>query len=100
MGFFDFFGNRFKKEVKKGAVIIDVRPAGAFDMGRIPGSINIPLDRLMINVRRIKDMKTTIIICCEYGGDCEKAMRLLRSEGVKELISGGRWERLLKRLSD
>jgi len=99
MGFFDLFGNRYKKELRKGAVIIDVRPAGAFDMGRIPGSINIPLDRLMINIRRIKDMKRTIIICCAHGSDCEKAMRTLRSEGIKEIISGGNWEKLMRKIS-
>ena len=79
-------------------MIIDVRPAGAFDQGRIPGSINIPLDRLTINIRRIKDMKRPIIICCTHGTDCEKAMRILRSEGIKDLISGGNWEKLLKKL--
>lgn len=98
MGFFDLFTNRLKKEVQRGAVIIDVRPAGAFDQGRVPGSINIPLDRLMINIGRIKAMKRTIIICCAQGLDCEKAMKILRAEGVKELISGGSWERLMKKI--
>lgn len=96
---FGLGGNKLKKLLRNGAVIIDVRPAHAFDgRGRIPDSINIPMDRLPINLERIKSMNRPIIICCEYGNDCSQAARLLKEKGVKEVYNGGNWQTLYRKL--
>jgi rhodanese-related sulfurtransferase len=92
---FNLFGNKAKKAIKKGAPIIDLRAAGAFDQGRIPGSINIPLDRIPINIGRIKAMRKPIIICSNYTSDVDKAIRILKSEGITGVINGGNWEKLI-----
>ena len=56
-----FFKNKIKQALRKGAIIIDVRPAASFDQGKVPGSVNIPIDRIAINVERIKAMKKPVI---------------------------------------
>ena len=102
MGWLSFLGigkGRIVEAIEKGAIIIDVRPAYAFDQhGRIPDSINIPLDRIPISLARLKDIKRTIIICCEYGNDCEKAARILKEKGINNVINGGNWQALYRKL--
>jgi rhodanese-related sulfurtransferase len=93
------FGDRIKKALNEGAVIVDVRPAYAFDQhGRIPGSINIPLDRIIINIGRLKSIKKPIIICCAYGNDCVQAARILKENGIAEVYNGGNWESLIRKV--
>lgn len=90
------FRNKVKEALRKGAVIIDVRPAYQFDEGKIPGSINIPVDRIAINIKRIKSMNEAVVICCAFGTDCANAARMLKENGIKEVYNGGRWQSLLK----
>ena len=102
MGLLSLFGfgkNRIVEAIHKGAVIIDVRPAYAFDShGRIPHSINIPLDRIPINIERIRSMNRPVVICCAYGADCERAAQMLREKGIKDIYNGGNWESLYRKL--
>ena len=93
------FGNKIKKALNEGAVIIDVRPAYAFDQhGRVPGSINIPVDRITINIGRIKSMKKPIIICCAYGNDCADAVRMLKENEIEEVYNGGSWQSVMRKI--
>lgn len=100
MGLLSFLGlgnNKITGAIHRGAVIIDVRPAYAFDQhGRVPGSINIPVDRIAINIERIKSMKRPVVICCAYGSDCTNAVRMLKEKGIKEVYNVGSWQSLLK----
>jgi rhodanese-related sulfurtransferase len=102
MGLFSFLGlgnSKITEAIHRGAVIIDVRPAYAFDQhGRIPGSVNIPVDRIAINVERIRSMNKPIVLCCAYGSDCASAARMLKEKGVKEVYNGGSWQSLWKKL--
>jgi phage shock protein E len=102
MGLFSFLGlgkNKIVEAIHQGAVIIDVRPAYAFDQnGRIPGSINIPVDRIIINIDRIKSMKRPVVLCCAYGADCDKAASMLREKGIRNVYNGGSWESLMRKL--
>lgn len=95
---FDFlFGkNKIKEALKKGAVIVDVRTAHEYDNGRIPGSINIPVDRISASVERIRSMKKPVIVCCESGARSDTAKNILKSAGVPEVHNGGSWESVLK----
>ncbi|TMI70793.1 MAG: rhodanese-like domain-containing protein [Bacteroidetes bacterium] len=101
MGLLTFLGlgNKITEAINRGAVIIDVRPAYAFDQhGRVPGSINIPVDRIAINIERIKSMKKPIVICCAYGTDCANAIRMLRENGIKDVYNGGSWESVYRKV--
>ncbi len=101
MGLFSFLGlgDKIAEAINRGAVIIDVRPAYAFDQhGRVPGSINIPVDRIPINIDRIKSMKRPIVLCCEYGNDCINAARILKENGIKDIYNGGNWESVYRKV--
>ena len=78
MSIFSILGignGKIKEALRRGAPVIDVRTATEFDLGKIQGSINIPLDRLNINLERIRHMQKPIIICSNSDFENEKAAR-------------------------
>jgi len=93
---FGLFKNKIKEALQKGAVIIDVRTPHEFDNGKVPGSINIPVDRISISVERIRSMKKPVIVCCESGTRSNQAKNILKSAGINEVYNGGSWESVLK----
>jgi len=96
---FLFGKNKIKEAIKKGAVIIDVRTPHEFDNGRIPGSINIPVDRISVSIERIRSMKKPVIVCCNSGVRSGQAKDLLKSGGIQEVYNGGSWESVLKMIN-
>ncbi len=94
--FLGFGGNNIKGALRKGAVVIDVRTAYEFDQGKVPGSINIPVDRISINATRIKQMNKPIIFCCVSGERSGTAVKIMKQKGLKEVYNGGNWESVLK----
>lgn len=99
MGIFSFLfgaGTNLKDVLRRGAVIIDVRTAQEFDMGKVPGSINIPVDRIASNAERIKGMNKPIIFVCQSGYRSRSAIQMMKARGLKEVYSGGNWEKLLR----
>lgn len=93
---FLFGKNKIKEALKNGAVIIDVRTPHEFDNGKVPRSINIPVDRMASNVERIRSMKRPVIVCCESGVRSNTARNILRSAGVREVYNGGSWQSVLR----
>ena len=101
MGLLDIFGfggNKIKDALRRGAVIIDVRTAHEFDQGKIKGSINIPVDRIDINLERIRQMKKPVITCCSSGTRSADAAHYLRSRGISEVHNGGSWQSVLRKI--
>ena len=49
---------KIKDAIRHGAIVIDVRTANEFDQGRAADSINIPVDRMDINLENIRSFKT------------------------------------------
>jgi phage shock protein E len=93
---FGLFKNKIKEALRKGAVIIDVRTPHEFDKGKVPGSINIPVDRISTSVERIRSMKKPVVVCCESGARSSQAKNILKSAGINEVYSGGSWESVLR----
>ena len=93
---FLFGKNKVKEALRNGAVVIDVRTPHEYDGGRIPGSVNIPVDRISASVERIKAMKKPIVLCCASGVRSANAKSVLQSAGVKEVYNGGSWESVLR----
>ncbi len=99
MGLLSFLGlgnASIRQALKKGAIIIDVRTANEYDRGRVPDSINIPVDRVAVNAERIKQMKRPVIFCCSSGDRSGQAARILKEKGMKEVYNGGSWLNVLK----
>ncbi len=97
MGIFSFFGNgSIKKALRQGAVVIDVRSASEYDRGRVPGSLNIPVDRIGAGIPRIKGLNKPVICVCASGHRSRIASATLKQAGLKEVYNGGSWERVLR----
>lgn len=87
----------FKELQEQGAVILDVRSAAEFNSGHIKGSVNIPLDKLSGNLKKIQGWKKPVITCCLSGTRSGMAAGILRKNGV-EVYNGGGWTSLRNRL--
>ena len=93
---FGLFKNKVKEALQKGAVIIDVRTPHEFDNGKVPGSINIPVDRIASNIERIRSIKKPVVIVCESGARSGQAKSILKTAGINDVHTGGSWESVLK----
>lgn len=94
--FLGFGKNKIKKALQNGAVVIDVRTPHKFDQGKVPGSVNIPVDRIQPGIERIKAMKKPVVVCCASGLRSSVAKNMLKSAGVDEVYNGGSWGSVLK----
>jgi phage shock protein E len=101
MGLFSFlFGNKSKKIqefIEKDAVILDVRTKAEFAGGAIPGSKNIPLQQLSVQLSEIKKWNKPVITCCASGIRSGSAASILRNNDI-EAVNGGGWASLQNKL--
>ena len=93
---FLFGKNKIKEALQHGAVIIDVRTPHEYDQGRVPGSINIPVDRIPVSIERIRAMKKPVVLCCASGNRSATAKNILKSAGLNDTFNGGSWESVMK----
>ena len=103
MGLFSFLGlggGKIKNALRRGAIVIDVRTPQEFDRGKVPESINIPVDRIAVNAERIRNMNRPVIFCCSTGSRSSNAASIVKQKGVKEVYNGGSWENILKLLKN
>lgn len=77
--------------ITNGALIIDVRTKGEYAGGHVNGSINIPLDQLSNNLKKIKDKEQPVITCCASGMRSGSAKSYLKSQGYTNVHNGGSW---------
>jgi rhodanese-related sulfurtransferase len=96
LSIFGIGNNKIKEALRQGATIIDVRTANEFDQGKIRNSFNIPVDRININLERIRHMRRPIIICSNSDSETEQVISTLKANGIKDIHNGGSWTRLLK----
>lgn len=87
-----------KELVAQGAMIIDVRSEDEFAAGHVAGAVNIPLDKLGTESKKITDKKKLIITCCLSGGRSSMAKVLLEKEGFGRVHNGGGWQALQNKL--
>jgi len=74
------------------ATIIDVRSSGEFSMGKVEGSINIPLDEVPNRVEEFKNIEGDIILCCASGNRSGQATMFLEQNGMTNVYNGGGWQ--------
>ncbi|MBK6937789.1 MAG: rhodanese-like domain-containing protein [Chitinophagaceae bacterium] len=98
LAFFGFGKNKLIEALAKGAVVVDVRTANEFDRGKVPDSVNVPLERIAANTERIKNYKRPVVCVCTSGSRSGQAVKLLKSAGIKEVYNGGNWINLLELL--
>jgi len=76
----------------KEATIIDVRTPGEFMMGKVEGSVNIPLDEVPSRVEEFKSIEGDIVLCCASGGRSGQATMFLQQNGLSNVYNGGGWQ--------
>ena len=87
----------YKELVSNGAIIADVRSAGEFRAGHIPGSKNFPLDTIRTKVAELKKLNKPVITVCRSGTRSGVAKGILKSAGI-EVYNGGPWTSLKSKL--
>ena len=94
MGLFSFFRNDNKNvlnALQNGAYIIYVRRPHEYDKGKLPNSVNIPLEKIAAQADRLVDMNRPIICCSASGNRSKKAVKILKAKGKKDVYNGGTW---------
>ena len=90
--------NRFKKTIsvkesvvlinRQPTILIDVRNANEFTLGRIDNSLNIPLDQLAENIDKLKkNPNKTILVYCQKGFRSSQAVKILNKLGIDSAVS-------------
>lgn len=93
-----FGKSKIKNALRNGAIVIDVRTPQEFDRGKVPESINIPVDRITANAERIKGMNRPVIFCCASGNRSSNAVNIMKEKGLKDVYNGGSWVSVIKLL--
>lgn len=91
---FKVIKNKLPQLLKEGAILIDVRTKGEFAQGHNPASINIPLDELNKQSKKL-DRSKTILLCCASGTRSGMAMGVLKKNGFKHVMNAGPWTNTL-----
>ena len=84
--------------VKLGALILDVRTESEYNEGHIQGAMNIPVEKLRINLHKLADKQRVIIACCVSGIKSRFAKNLLDSRGFAHVYDAGKWLKLQRKL--
>ena len=86
IGFRELPVNDYASFVDDQTQLIDVRQPSELAEGTLPGSVNIPLDRLVDRVREL-DPKRRTIVFCRSGGRSAQAAQVLASAGFDDVIN-------------
>jgi len=68
----------------KGAQVIDVRSQGEYQMGHIPGAINVPVDTIA-DAAKSWDRNATYVVYCATGARSAQAVQTMQSMGFKNI---------------
>lgn len=79
-----------REELKKGALVIDVRTPGEYSAGHLPKAIHIPLDEIETSVpKRVPDKQTVLLLHCQSGVRSGAAKRKLKAMGYVHAFNLG-----------
>ena len=86
-----------RQHLQQGALVVDVRSAGEYEGGHLPGAVNIPLGELRENLpRRVKDKNQFVLLHCLSGTRSGIAQRQLKSLGYQNVFNLGSYGRAKK----
>ncbi len=68
-------------------LLLDVRSAGEYRTGHVPGAINIPINELPARLGELDGEKDReLVVYCESGGRAGAAEQTLRDAGYSQVI--------------
>jgi rhodanese-related sulfurtransferase len=68
----------------QGATVVDVRTPGEFQLGHIPGAVNVPVDQLQAQAQTW-DKNATYVVYCATGQRSAIAVDLMKSMGFTSI---------------
>jgi phage shock protein E len=71
--------------------VIDVRTREEYDLGHVPGAVNIPWDLHLYYLAELSELPKPLILCCEEGWRAGLVVFSLRTLGFEEVYNSGRW---------
>lgn len=74
--------------ISEGAFLVDVRSPSEFSGGSVKGAVNIPLDKLPVQLDKFKDKKH-IIVFCRSGNRSSQAKNILEQNSYNNVFNGG-----------
>jgi rhodanese-related sulfurtransferase len=77
---------------RKSAVVVDIRNADEFENGHIEQALNLPLDSIETNLKKLNKHKgKPLILVCQSGARTAKAVGILKKNAFEELyvLDGG-----------
>lgn len=86
------FGGKQKKikaYLDQQATLLDVRTPGEFNTGSVNNAVNIPLDKLSSNLKKLPKDRP-VIVFCRTGSRSAMAKRILTQKGF-DVLNGGGW---------
>ncbi|CDS93164.1 MULTISPECIES: rhodanese-like domain-containing protein [Sphingobacterium] len=83
--------SQLSEAIKNGAFLVDVRTPAEFSAGSVKGAINIPLDKVPMELTKFKG-KENIVVFCRSGNRSGQAKNILEQSGFQNVINGGTWE--------
>lgn len=86
-----------KREESNEPLVVDVRTAGEFAYGAVPGAVNIPLDELQSRVGELGKKDRKIILYCASGARSAYGVQVLKAYGFTNLENGGGLSRMMAR---
>ena len=89
----------YKAMLSEGGIIIDVRSAQEFYSGHIENSLNIPLADVPSRMDEFNDKDQPIITCCASGIRSAGAARIFSAKGYTNVVNGGGWASLQRKLN-
>ena len=91
MGIFGKNINNYIDEFKaeEDTVLVDVREADEYALGRIPGSINVPLSDFARIEDEVPDKGTRTFVYCFSGGRSDMAVSFMKSKGYTDVTNIG-----------
>jgi phage shock protein E len=81
--------NVIKSIKEKKGTLLDVRSVMEFEENHIPGAINIPLDTVEANIKKIEALPKPIVVYCLSGGRSGIATGILQQNGLQDVYNGG-----------
>ncbi len=86
-----------KKDLDRGAILLDVRTAREFNSGHAKGAKNVSLQTLQAGALPTKDTTKTVYVYCHSGARASSASSILKQAGFQSVVnigSLGKWRKL------
>lgn len=89
-----------QEHLRAGALVLDVRSAGEFVAGHLPGAVNLPVNEVETNwSRRVNDKDQVLLVHCQSGVRSSAAKKKLAALGFSHVYDMGGYARAARIVS-